>query len=529
VIMVNFRIALASLAIAVAGCENNSTDSGTPAGATKLAVAGQPGSGLIGSPLSPAVQIVVQDAQGNTVATSTASITIAIAAGTGTAGAHLGGTVTRAASAGQATFADLTIDLAGTGYRLTATSAGLASVTGSPITVTGGGNLVAYTPQTQTGLTGYGVNIRPAVRLTGQGGVPLASQSVTFAIATGTGSLTGANATTNSNGVAQVAKWVLGAGANSLTATASGTGIAGNPVTFNATGQAGAFNITLQNVGPPFSAAVQEAFDSAVAKWQRVIYQDIADVPNFSSPADQCYPGQPAVGPLTVDDVLILASVDTIDGPGSILGSAGPCLIRNTGFLTVMGAMVFDSADIADLVNDGQLDEVILHEMGHVLGIGTLWDPSTGNCLQLPSSPPGAILDTYFSCARGRAAFDSLGGTSYTGGNKVPVENCGPMSPVGCGAGTVNGHWREPTFGNELMTGYLNGGIPNPLSLLTVASLEDLGYGVNYAGSDPYSHAFTLRAGAAPGRLLALGNDVRRGPIYVLDRNGRVARVIQPH
>ena len=35
--------------------------------------------------------------------------------------------------------------------------------------------------------------------------------------------------------------------------------------------------------------------------------------------------------------------------------------------------MRFDTADVADLEVDGQLETVILHEMGHVLGIGTVW------------------------------------------------------------------------------------------------------------------------------------------------------------
>ncbi len=109
--------------------------------------------------------------------------------------------------------------------------------------------------------------------------------------------------------------------------------------------------------------------------------------------------------------------------------------------------------------------------MGHVLGFGTLWDQSPNACWRSPSSPPGTIQDTYFSCPKARAAFDSVGGTTYTGGgssppagNKVPVENCGTspfVSPV-CGGGTVNGHWREVVLGNELMTGYVNGG-SNPL------------------------------------------------------------------
>jgi hypothetical protein len=191
--------------------------------------------------------------------------------------------------------------------------------------------------------------------------------------------------------------------------------------------------------------------------------------------------------------------------------------------------MTFDSADMAGLLAQGSLNDVILHEMGHVLGfLGPLWIQPQFDCLQDPSSPPGTILDTFFSCAKAVTMFDSIGGTTYTGGNKVPVENCGPASPVPCGAGNVNSHWREPTFADELMTGYINIGVPNPLSRLSAAAMEDLGYGVNYAGSDNYVHIFTVLAGAPRESLLNLGDDLYRGPIYVVDRSGRVVRVIQP-
>jgi hypothetical protein len=335
---------------------------------------------------------------------------------------------------------------------------------------------------------------------------------------------------TNANGVAQVGSWVLGgsAGANTLTATVAGAGIAGNPVTFTATGAAAAYNVAIQNVGPAFSAAVQTAFNSAVAKWQQIIYQDIADISGFSAAAGDCGANSPAIGPVTVDDVLILARIDSIDGPSGVLGQAGPCFVRLPGLLTILGQMTFDSADVAGLAAQGSLNSVILHEMGHVLGFGTLWTQAQFNCLQNASSPPGTILDTFFSCAKAVAMFDSIGGTSYTGGNKVPVENCGPASPVGCGAGNVNAHWREPTFVEELMTGFLNGGVTNPLSRLSAAAMEDLGYGVNYAGSDNYVHVFTLLAGVARQSLLNLGDDLYRGPIYVVDRSGRVVEVIQP-
>lgn len=505
---------------------NATATAGTAASVAKSAGDGQ--SATAGTAVAMPPAVVVKDGFNNVKAG--AIVTFAVASG--------GGSVTKPIdttdASGIALVGSWILGAAGANT-LTATVTG-PGITGNPATFTATAtpvgapaNVVVFVGDNQTGLVGFAVNVRPAVRVTDAAGGPVPGQSVTFAVASGGGSVTNATVLTNSNGVAQVGSWVLGgtAGANTLTATVAGGGIAGNPVAFTATGATAAFNIVIQNVGPAFSPVVQTAFDSAVAKWQRIIYQDVADIPNFSAGAGQCGTNSPAVGPTTVDDLLILARFDSIDGPGNILGSAGPCFIRTANAITVMGQMRFDTADVATLVAQGQLNNVILHEMGHVLGFGSLWNFSPNACRQNTSSV-GSPLDTYFSCPKAVAMFDSIGGTSYTGGNKVPVENCGPASPAGCGAGTINSHWREPTFVEELMTGYLSSAVANPLSRLTTASLEDISYGVNYAASDNYVHTFTLLAGPASVSRLFLGDDVYRGPIYVVDRSGRVVRVIQP-
>ena len=73
----------------------------------------------------------------------------------------------------------------------------------------------------------------------------------------------------------------------------------------------------------------------------------------------------------------------------------------------------------------------------------------------------------------------------------VPVENTG-------GAGTVDSHWRESVFTTEIMTGFVSPvGTPNPLSRITLASLADMGYDVNYGAADSFrlSTAAFLRVG----------------------------------
>jgi len=408
--------------------------------------------------------------------------------------------------------------------------AGGAAGAGTLTVLAPAGAVAAYAGNNQPGLVGYAVNVPPAVRVTNSSGSPVSGQTVTFAVASGGGSVTGAVATTNTSGIAQVGQWVLGAaaGVNTVTATVNGAGIAGNPVAFTDTGYSAGYPITILPYGAGVPATVQTAFDSAVAKWRRLIYRPLSTISLSGVAAGTCGSGTPALSG-TTNGLVIYASVDSIDGPKKILAQAGPCLIRSSSGLTVVGVMKFDSADIGGLIADGTLKAVVLHEMGHVIGFGTLWDlpspPFPAACLQLPSTPPDDIQDTYFSCPKGRAQFDSIGGTSYAGGQKVPVENCGtsPFVFPACTTGTVNGHWRQVVFGNELMVGFLPS---NPtLSVVTVAAQEDLGYTVNYAGADPYVLPAKARAvPAAP--VLALGDDVRRGPIYVVDEKGRIVRVM---
>ena len=107
----------------------------------------------------------------------------------------------------------------------------------------------------------------------------------------------------------------------------------------------------------------KDAFKAAADRWCRVIVGDLPSV---------------VVDREVIDDIVIAAQGIAIDGPGSILGQAGPTRLRpaNAGsaaFLPAKGKMQFDTADLQQMEADGTLNDVITHEMGHVLGIGTIW------------------------------------------------------------------------------------------------------------------------------------------------------------
>jgi hypothetical protein len=81
------------------------------------------------------------------------------------------------------------------------------------------------------------------------------------------------------------------------------------------------------------------------------------------------------------------------------------------------------------------------------------------------------------------------------------------------GQGTRDVHWAESDFGVELMTGFVNLP-PNPLSLITTGSLQDLGYQVNNAAADLGYTTASLRAQAAKGTPLPLRERPWNGPTF---------------
>jgi uncharacterized protein YjdB len=99
--------------------------------------------------------------------------------------------------------------------------------------------LLGWAGNNQSVAAGAAVPVLPAVLITDAGDNPIAGVAVTFAITAGGGTVTGASATTNAQGIATVGSWTLGtaAGPNSLTATSAA--IPGASFVFNAAGGAG--------------------------------------------------------------------------------------------------------------------------------------------------------------------------------------------------------------------------------------------------------------------------------------------------
>ena len=237
-----------------------------------------------------------------------------------------------------------------------------------------------------------------------------------------------------------------------------GGGGGGGGLTFTPyTTTASLFNITIEFKGSAWTQGLHDIFVGAADRLANLITGDIPNVNVIMKG-----------GVRLVDDLLITAEMKNIDGEGGILGQAGPTSLRTGSYFPATASMQFDSADAATYLTAGLFDEIVTHEMLHSVGFGTIW------------SYLGLVSGTDFIGANAVAAYNVLlGGGSATG---VPLETEG-------GAGTVGSHWSEAVFNNELMTGYINL-VSDPLSRMTVASLQDLGYQVNYSG--PIDQGYAL-------------------------------------
>lgn len=201
----------------------------------------------------------------------------------------------------------------------------------------------------------------------------------------------------------------------------------------------GRFGIDLR-FGDSVPEAHRAAFRAAADRWQQVIVGDLPDAH---------FPGYFVFPAADVDDLLIDVLAVGIDGPGGALADSGPDFLRPGSFLPFHAVLRIDAADAAGLYDSGALYYVALHEIGHCLGFGTVWE--------------------YLGLKAGDAFVGPNAVREY--GGPVPLE-------VGGGPGTAGKHWSEAVFGNEIMTGYLSAG-PGPIGRVTIASLADLGYTVN--------------------------------------------------
>jgi hypothetical protein len=393
--------------------------------------------------------------------------------------------------------------------------------------------VIEVSPVSRTALANTVVGTPITVAVTDAAGLGVAGQVVTFSVVAGGGSLSGnLSDTTDANGHATAPSWRLGKSANGsggqkLRAESGTT----TPVEISAT-VTSSYNIVVRFFGTTMTAAQQALFTTAAQRIMGVVVGDMANVP-FATDISSCLgqtPGTTTVDE-TVDDIVIYAQAKAIDGPNKVLGSAGPCYIRQGSGcaigcdkIPILGVMTFDTADL----NSAGLQDVITHEMLHVLGLGSLWRASYFNFIT-----GAGTLDPRYTAAEARASCAAVGGGTVPCASTVPAEGCADhpeCQPTAqdstIGAGTRDSHWREQNFGAELMTGFLNNGA-NPFSSVTIGGLKDLGYSVNASDNDTYTiflgSGSAVMAMPAPAPFSKDWEGRHTAPLYGVDLAGAIS------
>jgi hypothetical protein len=208
--------------------------------ATKVVFTAQPQNAASDASIG-SITASIEDASGNVVTSSTASVTLAIANNAGTPAGTLSGTVTVSAISGVASFSGLSIDKYGTGYTLSAASSGLTSATSSAFNITvGAATQLAFTTEPANAASGATLG-SVVVKVEDAGGnvVTSATNSITVAIGTNAGpggTLSGTKVASAVSGVATFAGLNINLSGVGYTLTAAATSLTGTTsTTFNIT------------------------------------------------------------------------------------------------------------------------------------------------------------------------------------------------------------------------------------------------------------------------------------------------------
>ncbi len=171
-LVIGLTILIAGLMALIAGCRSGESSTVVspsppevrPGPAVKLAFTAQPTGGIAGSAFDTQPVVAVEDAEGNVVTNYRGLIVLTITAGTGDSEARLFGGTKVVLVNGMVGFRDLSIDKAGSGYTLTATSGTLLPATSTLFTISPGMPAkLAFTIQPSSGVAGSPLTRQPEV------------------------------------------------------------------------------------------------------------------------------------------------------------------------------------------------------------------------------------------------------------------------------------------------------------------------------------------------------------------------------
>eukprot|EP00611_Tribonema_gayanum_P021749 TRINITY_DN4242_c0_g1_i2.p1 TRINITY_DN4242_c0_g1~~TRINITY_DN4242_c0_g1_i2.p1 ORF type:complete len:409 (-),score=125.55 TRINITY_DN4242_c0_g1_i2:699-1925(-) len=298
------------------------------------------------------------------------------------------------------------------------------------------------------------------------------------------------------------------------------------------------FDITLLPIGKT-PAKYHKYFEKAKKRWEEIVVGDMIGYTAKEAPDSGWFGGYFGKGSDfhgAVDDIVIGYKIRAIDGKNKVVGNseiikerAGRAAHKARQQQTPISAvMEFDSADVDDLIKTGYFQTVVLHEMGHALGIGYAWPTPRARC--------GGTCTAYQEGANWDCVAELKFRHLVTSRPDLKIDITGGLQLENTGASKADGtaceHWSETQLGDEIMTAYISS-TDDPISIVSIGALEDLGYKVNYKAADTmkkkhlpqFSSRRSLRGGdnAQPTRLHMASLPRRMVPEGVLKLEDRGA------
>ncbi len=452
----DFRLAGVATQLALNGGDNQTATAGTSV------------------PIAPSV--IVTDAGGHPV--PGVAVSFAVAGG----GGNITGASQTTTAGGIATVGGWTLGAVAGSNTLTASSGTLA---GSPVTFTAtgtagnAGSIALNAGNNQTVTVNTPVVTAPSVIVKDVNGNGVSGVAVTFAVASGGGSITGAVQATNASGIATVGSWTLGtvAGANTLRATA--TGLNGSPVTFSATGTAGA-----PNAGRSLISATPGTITASTGASAATITVTVSD--QFGNPvsgASVLFAAAPSTG-------TALTQPATTNGNGQTSGTLSSTKAgTKTVSATVNGTTVV-TATATVTVNPGPASIIAING-----GNNQTVTAGTG----VPNAPSVLVTDA----------------------NANPVAGVPVTFAVASGGGSITGASQTSTAaGIATVGGWTLGTTAGP-NTLTATSGTLTGSPVTFAATGTAGNAGSIAANAGTSQTATVSTAVAIRPaVIVKDVNG---------
>ena len=257
----------------------------------------------------------------------------------------------------------------------------------------------------------------------------------------------------------------------------------------------------------PLPLRILLSMERVANKWRRII-RTAPPGENVALQIGECRNRVPVNQFIT--GVRVLVRLDSLFS--FVAAQGGPCLMRSSG-LPLVGTIQLNIFYYTT-ISDQKLDDLLMHEVGHVLGIGSVW--SRGQLSGYVVGDTNAT-DPIFVGPRTLTAFSRLGGSAAFAGRRVPLEV------------RFLGHWRASAFAGELMAPALSVA-PQPTSAVTVAALRDIGWNVEPEAYEEFQLQPAVTSGRVSPRvatpdtpLRSLDGDVLL-PQLVIMPGGRVVK-----